>query len=728
MKILLPFNQGWLYARGEHDERVPDSAFEPITLPHTNITLPHNGFDNGDYQFVSTYRKRFKLPEPQRGRRVYLDFEGVMTSCAVTLNGHHLGEHDGGYTPFTLDVTDHIHRGENLLTVRVDSSENPDIPPNGGVVDYLTFGGIYREARIRMIEPFHMADDLFARTLDVMKAYPRLEVDVTVRNMSAFKQTRRLEVYFSGRKDPNDRMITLEAGQEQRMTIRVDSSLTHDIERWSLTHPALYQLELKLFEEDREADWKRKRVGFREAVFRKDGFYLNGEHIKLFGLNRHQTYPYIGGAAPARLQRKDADILKDELGCNMVRTSHYPQAVQFINRCDEIGLLVFEEIPGWQWIGDSDWKALALRDLESMIIRDRNHPSVVLWGVRINESQDDEALYRATNELAHKLDPTRQTGGVRFFQTSQFLEDVFTYNDFSDGVEAPLHTPHLISEFNGHMFPTKSFDSEERQVEHALRHARIHDQQMGMADITGAIGWCAFDYNTHREFGAGDRICHHGVMDIFRLPKFAACFYESQIAPTVRPVLRAATFWTFGERARAGVDPLIVFSNCEAIEVYKGDELYGRYQPDRETYPHLAYPPFTVPGIDLNAVFGFNYRDLRIIGYLGGVPVVEQRISSDGLPFALTLEADDLTLDATGADMTRLVFKLVDRFGNRQPYTTRVVSFTLEGPGELVGTNPFPLVGGQAAVYVRAGLTPGDIKVRASVSGLDPAEVMITVQ
>jgi beta-galactosidase len=523
-------------------------------------------------------------------------------------------------------------------------------------------------------------------------------------------------------------MITLEAGQEQRMTIRVDSSLTHDIERWSLTHPALYQLELKLFEEDREADWKRKRVGFREAVFRKDGFYLNGERIKLFGLNRHQTFPYIGGAAPARLQRKDADILKDELGCNIVRTSHYPQAVQFLNRCDEIGLLVFDEIPGWQWIGDSDWKALALRDLESMIIRDRNHPSVVLWGVRINESPDDEALYRATNELAHRLDPTRQTGGVRFFQSSQFLEDVFTYNDFSDGVEAPLNTPHLISEFGGHMFPTKSYDSEERQVEHALRHARIHDQQMGMADVTGAIGWCAFDYNTHREFGAGDRICHHGVMDIFRLPKFAACFYESQIAPTVRPVLRAATFWTFGERAGAGVDPLIVFSNCEAIEVYKGEELHGRYQPDHETYPHLAYPPFTVPGFDLNAVFGFNYRDLRIVGYLGGVPVIEQRISSDGLPFELTLEADDATLDATGADMTRLVFKLVDRFGNRQPYTTRVVSFTLEGPGELVGTNPFPLVGGQAAVYVRAGREPGEIKLRASVPGLDAAEVTIKVQ
>src|SRR5690606_15369707 len=168
-----------------------------------------------------------------------------------------------------------------------------------------------------------------------------------------------------------------------------------------------------------EADRVDTRFGFREARFEADGFFLNGERLPLIGLNRHQTYPYIGAAAPARLQRRDAEIVKWELGCNLVRTSHYPQSRYFLDRCDEIGLLVFEEIPGWQHIGDEAWKQLSLDYLRAMIERDRNRPAIVLWGVRVNESGDDTAFYRATNDLAHELDPTRQTGGVRYIWESE---------------------------------------------------------------------------------------------------------------------------------------------------------------------------------------------------------------------------------------------------------------------------------------------------------------------
>jgi beta-galactosidase len=519
---------------------------------------------------------------------------------------------------------------------------------------------------------------------------------------------------------------TLELAPAEEKTVRLTAQPNRHVERWSLNNPMLYNVEVKLLDGERETDWKRKRIGFREAVFRPDGFYLNGEHIKLIGLNRHQTYPYIGAAAPARLQRKDADIIKYELGCNIVRTSHYPQSPHFLNRCDEIGLLVFEEIPGWQHIGDQDWQGIALRDVEAMIVRDRNHPSIVLWGVRINESQDNEALYTATNELAHKLDPTRQTGGVRYILNSQFLEDVFTFNDFSNSVRDPQHVPYLITEFNGHMFPTKSWDQEERLIEHALRHARIQDKQMGRSDVTGAIGWCAFDYNTHREFGSGDRICYHGVMDIFRLPKYAAYFYESQIAPQVRPVLRAATVWSMGDRSGGGCDPLVIFSNCDEIEVLIGGNLLGRYQPDRENFPNLLHPPYQIAGLQLWMTWGQALPDLRLVGYVDGQPVAEQQIAAHGIPHALEVKPDDAELAADGADMTRLVFRIVDRFGNRLPYTNQVVSFELEGPGELIGENPFALMGGQAALYVRALRQPGRVTIRATTARLDP--VIATIE
>ncbi len=469
------------------------------------------------------------------------------------------------------------------------------------------------------------------------------------------------------------------------------------------------------------------RIGFREAQFHKQGgFTLNGQRLNLIGLNRHQTYPYIGAAAPDRLQRQDADILKFELGVNIVRTSHYPQSPAFLDRCDEIGLLVFEEIPGWQHIGDAGWQATTLRAVRAMIERDRNHPAIILWGVRVNESRDDEALYTQTNALAHQLDPTRQTGGVRNFQGSQFLEDVFTYNDFSNTVREPVHTPYMVTEFNGHMYPTKSWDQEERAIEHALRHLRIQDKQLGMDNVAGAIGWCAFDYNTHHEFGSGDGICYHGVMDIFRLPKWAAYAYASQIDPARRVVLQAATLWAKGDRNGGGFEPLTVFSNCDALDVWIGEAYLGRFEPDRAAFPHLPHAPFTVSGFKSFDDDGRHY-DLRIVGLLNGEPVAEQCMAADGLPAALELRADDSTLCADGADMTRLTFRIVDRFGNRLPYTQSVVSFALEGPGELVGENPFPLMGGQAALFVRAGRTPGTITIRASAARLPAAEVTITV-
>lgn len=151
-------------------------------------------------------------------------------------------------------------------------------------------------------------------------------------------------------------------------------------------------------------------------------FLLNGRKVKLRGLNRHQSYPYVGLCDAGTMQKNDADILKYELGVNAVRTSHYPQSHYFLERCDEIGLLVFTEMPGWQHIGDEVWKEQAVENVGEMVTQYRNHTSIILWGVRINESADDDAFYTKTNALAHELDPTRPTGGVRAHKKSSLLE------------------------------------------------------------------------------------------------------------------------------------------------------------------------------------------------------------------------------------------------------------------------------------------------------------------
>lgn len=720
MRVINSFNKDWLFIPEKAAESVPDDRFEAVTLPHTNKLFAHHFVDNADYQFISTYRKRFTVAESTAGKRIFIDFDGAMLQSTVYINGTLLGTHPSGFTPFSFDITPHLIQGENLLTVYVDSTEDQDIPPYGAQVDYLTFGGIYRDVYIRIVDTCHITQ-IFARPVEVL-TNPGLECDLKLSQVvPGLKVEATLE--DSGGDIIAQHTQPLDA---DKSTLKLMDLV--GIERWSLENPTLYTLKLTLCLNDKPIDQTAVRVGFRTAEFCDDGlFYLNGKPLKLFGLNRHQTYPYIGAAAPARLQQLDADTLKYELGCNLVRTSHYPQSPHFLNRCDEIGLLVFEEIAGWQHIGDSDWQAIVLQDLQLMIERDRNHPSVILWGTRINESPDDDALYAQTNALAHKLDSTRQTGGVRNFIESKFLEDVFTLNDFTEVIQTPHVRPHLITEFGGHMFPTKTWDHEERRIEHALKHVRKHNLQMGNPDVAGAVGWCAFDYHTHREFGSGDRICYHGVMDMDRLPKMAAWFYRSQKSPSDEIVLHAATSWTMGDRSGGGNNPLTIFSNCETVEVLIGDISQGHFQPDYEQYPHLPHPPFTLRWPEPYNPWGRPFFDLVVRGCINGVVVAEHRIDSAHVPHRLQVTANTTQLKADGADIARVAVQIVDKYGNVLPYQTRVVHFKIEGDAQLIGENPVVLLGGQGACYLKARHTIGEVVVHAQTNGLPPVSLTLQI-
>lgn len=715
-------NRGWLYCPqdmpGAEQPGFDDSKWARVNVPHTNKLFPHHYFDDADHQFVSWYRKSITIPNGSE--RAFLDFDAVMIAAEVFVNGKSVLEHKGGYTPFSVELTGLVEPGSVAhVAVRVDSTERTDIPPFGYVVDYLTFGGIYRDVYLRTCDRSYIKN-VFARGVNVLTS-PVLEADVVIEEpVSGQSLTLKLTDSSGAEVAQTTANVTVE-----RVTIKLDD--LKGIKLWSLDEPNLYQVEAVLSSVDGSVvDSYSFTFGFREAWFHKDGaFRLNGERVKLMGLDRHQMFPYIGQAAPARLQRRDADILKHELSLNIVRTSHYPQSPHFLDRCDEIGLLVLEEIPGWQFIGDDAWKDLSMRDVRAMITRDYNHPSIVLWGVRINESGDDHDFYTETNRIAHELDTSRQTGGIRCFKESEFLEDVFTFNDFSNTAIDPLHTPWLITEYSGHMFPTKTFDGEERKVEHALRHARIQSAQMLDKRIAGAIGWCAFDYNTHSTFGSGDRICYHGVCDIFRLPKWAAHVYASQVDPAKRIVLELATNWTCGDRSVGGVEPLIVFSNCETLRLYVGEELRGEFYPAVKEFPGLKHPPFVLKGI--GGLWGSTWKDSRVEGYIGSEKVAEVRRTCDPIPARLKLWADSTELTADGQDMTALSFQIVDKFDNVTPYASEVVTFASEGPVEIVGTNPFAPQGGQGAVYIKATEQCGKAVVTARTGRLGEYRVEIDV-
>jgi beta-galactosidase len=707
-------DRNWLYGgqavTGCTDPAFDDSAFERVTLPHTNRTFSWHGFDDEEYQFVSVYRRHFTLPEEPKKRRVFVDFEGVMTAATVTLNGEMLGEYRGGYTPFSFEISECVRSDEdNVLAVEVDSTERADIPPFGGKLDYLTFGGIYRGVSLRIV-PDTFIENVFAKPVDVLGENRRVEARCFLNGRKAPGAPLTLNAELrSGERvlASESRKVVSEGGDHVLDLVLSDIG---PIELWDTENPKLYKVVARLHEGSRCTDEYVTRVGFREARFTPDGFFLNGRRLKLRGLNRHQTYPYVGAAMPARVQWRDALILKHELKCNVVRTSHYPQSTHFLDCCDETGLLVFEEIPGWQHIGDEGWKALACRDVEAMIRRDWNHPSIVLWGVRVNESQDDHDFYASTNRIARALDDSRQTCGVRYFFDSETLEDVFGINDFDPDSLRPPHRPlYLNTEFVGHMFPTKRTDNVERVQEHALRHARVHDMLGADDRFAGGIGWCAFDYNTHKEFGSGDRVCYHGVSDIFRIPKPAAGFYRSQCDPEEEAVLEPGFHWSVGDGSDYGAQgPGVIFSNCDRLEVFIGGKFQAEIEPDRERFPNLPHPPFFFSTLGGVAPWRRVWGDLRIDGFLGDRKVVSRTLSSKGVDQRFHVELDDEELLGDGIDATRAVLLVTDEYGNPRPFATGAVELALEGPGEIVGEYPFALVGGAGAVWLKAGEVEND--------------------
>ncbi len=714
-RIILPMNRNWRYNRsfvvGAHDRGFDDSAFESVIVPHTNIKLPWHSFDDKSYEFVSIYRRRFKLPPEARGRRVFVDFEGVMTASTVWINGVRLGEYKGGYTPFSFDLTPHVDfDGENVLAVDVDSTERPDIPPFGYQIDYLTFGGIYREVSLRLV-PSTYIENIFAKPKDVLTPHPRVEVDCYLQQTEELRDPLMLEVDLR-----DGEKVVAKATKKIPASAATTESVAHSvalenlgsIKLWDLTSPNLYSVHVRLTRGTELVDHDSRRIGFREAMFTDHGFELNGKVIKLRGLDRHQTFPFVGQAMPARAQRRDAQILRYKLKCNIVRTSHYPQSRHFLDACDEIGLLVLEEIPGWQHIGDEPWKLISIDNVSRMIRRDWNHPSIILWGVRINESKDDHGFYVRTNDVAHKLDPTRQTGGIRYFQESDFLEDVFTMNDFGFPLKPPNHPRYLNTEFAGHTYPTKTIDNKERLMEHTIRHARVHDQLASNPQYAGGIGWCAFDYNTHADFGSGDRICYHGVTDIFREPKPAAGFYKSQCDPAEEVVLEPAFHWARGDES-IGFTKAMVCSNCDQLKFYIADKLVAEVEPDKQQFPHLRYAPFTA---DLEHAV-YNWGDLRIDGYIQGKKVISKTLSGKGIDQKFELRPDDSKLNADGADTTRVVLRVTDEYGAIRPFAGDAIKLELEGPAEIIGDNPFALVGGTGAIWIRAKQEAGNVRLTA---------------
>ena len=407
-----------------------------------------------------------------------------------------------------------------------------------------------------------------------------------------------------------------------------------------------------------------------------------------------------------------------------------------------------------------------------MIRQYRNHPSIILWGIRINESPDDDAFYEKTNAVAHKLDPSRPTGGVRAMKKSHLLEDVYTYNDFLHDGEMPgcdskkkvtsdMEKPYLISEYNGHMYPTKAFDNEERRSEHAIRHANVLDAVAGQPDIAGSFGWCMFDYNTHKDFGSGDRICYHGVMDMFRNPKLAASIYACEQEQT--PVLEITSSMDIGEHPGCNRGNIYILSNADSVKMYKNDQFIKEYLPGMSPYKHLKHGPILIDdfigdsfaqnerfrkkhakeitdamnlvargslnhipkrlyltALKLLLIYHIDFAEVtrlytKYIGDWGGTAtvyrfdaikdgkVVKSVTKEPVREIRLEAEADHTILtEQHSYDVALVRIRAVDDHGNVLPFYQEPVRLITEGDISIIGPDTIALQGGMGGTYVKS--------------------------
>ena len=744
-----PLNFGWSFVDHfieEYLKELPEEKIQ-VDIPHNPVNVPYNYFNELDYQKVFTYEKVFDVDDDIENKVFVLHFSGYMLLAKIYLNDEYLGEHASGYVPVEIDVSKYLKKKGNRLLVILDSHENENYPPFGYAVDYLTFAGIYREVSLISHPKTYLTNIYVSSKVDgsISLKYDRVgDSEIKISNTLFYKGS----------------VVTEFDGTEYRL---------QEPKLWTLDKPRLYELKTVITSKDGTEEYIT-RFGFREAVFKPDGFYLNGEKVKIVGLNRHQGYPIVGYAMPESMQKEDADLLK-EIGLNTVRTSHYPQSEHFLDRCDEIGLMVINEIPGWQFVSQKpEWRENFLMFLEKMILTQRNHPSLIAHGVRIDESIDDYELYSAANELAHQLDPNRQTLGVRNFKNSELLEDIYAYNDFicqdlKVGLDNPIHIktqgkPYLVTEYLGHMDPYKATADLDRKIEVAKRHMKVLDDNYKYGNISGAIGWCFVDYHTHIDFGSGDHICAHGVLDMYRNPKFSSYVYASQQED--KPVMEILSNIKPGDLAEAVYGDIYVATNCDYVALYKNDEFVANFYPNKKEFKYVKHPLILIDDLvgktfreerfkekhwakmgktfSYYAIHGFTkmkikdflflarmmlayhmkYDDLvyywnkhvaswggiakkwTFKGYKGDKEVIAKEVGPSKV-FDLKVETRrDFLEEKDTYDVLRIKLSHVDEYDSLMYYSQRVINIKTEGPIELIGPENQTLLGGQLSVYIRS--------------------------
>ena len=730
--------------------------WDKISFPHTANIEPIEKI-NQQWQGICFYRKFFSIPAGNKGKHIALQFDAAMQEADVYLNGKHVFNHKGGYLPFYIDISNAIKFGaENSVVVKLDNRDNPLFAPGKPIkdLDFNYYSGIYRNTWLIVKEKLYITNAVAANTEagggvliryeNVTDKSAEIIVQTQVQNDFTTSENAQIKLIL---KDKTGRIVAQSTSKKElikqgnKITIS-QTMLIANPALWSPATPYLYNLSAVLLQNGKVVDSDTIKTGIKTLRFEAGAFYLNGKKLVIRGTNRNQEYPYVGNAASDNAQYRDAYKIK-QAGFNFVRSSHYPQSPAYLDACDELGVMVMDAIPGWQFVGNDIFKENSYQDIRDMMRRDRNHASIILWEASLNESDMKADYMTKAHAIVHEEMPFANTYSAGWMDT---IYDVFL--PARQHVKAPDYwrkyskkKPFIIAEYgdweyyaqNGGFNQTQFQDlkkedrssrqllgyGEKRLSQQALNFQEAHNDNM-YSPAVGDANWLMFDYNR----GYAADIESSGIMDMVRSPKFSFYFYQSQIDPVInggntfnKPMLFIANYW------QNDSDTAIkIYSNCSEVELFLNGKSLGMQGPDKDQYStNLKHAPFTfhspkyLPG------------SLKAVGYINHKKEAQQvRISPEAAAnISLKVDYSGKDLKAGSNDIVFVYATIIDKNGTVVHNANDAIEFKVTGDAEIIGQNPRTAEAGTATILLKAGAKVGKIYLSASAKNIKEVRVVL---
>lgn len=740
------FNEGWEFTLDS-----TSNQWSQISLPHTPQLEPLVILKQ--WQGNCWYQKKWKIEELDQ-KQHFLEFEGVMHEATFWLNGQKIFHHQGGYTPFVVDLNTAIQKGDNHLVVKANNQDNGDIPPGKTLetLDFNFYGGIYRNVHYKKVGPIHITDPILnvvdkeagfiIHFEEVSKDLAQGFVQTQVANYSNANQKIQMKVIFEydGKTVETFESDWNEIAKNSKSIVNVPTQITKP-QLWDVVHPNLYDVSIQIWNENKQLVHEEKeRIGIRKFELKEDGFYLNNQPLFLQGTNRHQEYPYIGYAISDEANYRDAYKIK-HAGFDFVRLSHYPHSTSFMKACDELGLITMNCISGWQYYGGEKFVENSIREIQTLAKRDRDRTSVAFWEVSLNESEMPDAyMERANQTLKETLyyQKAITAGWIDhpsydlFIPARQHAKPPMYWNNYEKGNRKILIAEYGDWEYyaqNAGFNQTAFADlqpqdrssrqlrsaGEKRLLQQAFNYQEAFNSNLKGKHTIGHANWLMFDYNR----GYAPDLESSGISDIFRIPKFAHYFYQSQRDlskfKNTEPTLFIANYWN-----DPSTKTITIFSNVEEVALYVNDLLVERKKPTINSFSdQLLHPPFVFeikemkPGV------------LKAVGFKNGKAVKEQRVRTPDTPKQIQLEIDlsKTPVSKNNPDYLFVYAKIVDQNQTLVPNATNTISFTIQG-ADIIGPSEVTAEAGIASILVKTNPKNETFSIEASAKGLAKGKIV----